>query len=73
MRTTRNIEQVFSKIKSINNDIRYKLITRNFRQLPNFEEIYKDYYKENKYVNWKTMNKFNNNPYFIEKEKRNLI
>lgn len=69
MRTTRNIEQVFSKIKSINTDIRYLLIKRNFRQLPNFEEIYKDYYKENKYVNWKTMNKFNNNPYFIEKEK----
>lgn len=69
MRTTRNIEQVFSKIKSISTDIRYQLITRNFRQLPNFEEIYKDYYKENKYVNWKTMNKFNNNPYFKEKEK----
>ncbi|AWX70400.1 hypothetical protein DP067_03530 [Mycoplasmopsis anatis] len=70
MRTTRNIEQVFSKIKSISTDIRYELGKYNCLELPNFEEIYKNYYKEHKYVSWKVMNKYNYNTYFTETDKK---
>ncbi|QRI44002.1 hypothetical protein [Mycoplasma phage sp.] len=70
MRTTWNIEQVFSKIKSISTDVRYELGKYNSLELPNFEEIYKNYYKEHKYVSWKVMNKYNYSTYFTETDEK---
>ncbi|QRI44028.1 hypothetical protein [Mycoplasma phage sp.] len=68
MRTTRNIEQVFSKIKSIISDVKYDLIKNNFRELPDFQNLYENYYKENKYINpkWIIFEEFDN--FFIKDE-----
>lgn len=49
MRTTTNIEQVFPKIKSIISDVKYDLIKNNFRELPDFQNLYENYYQQTKY------------------------
>lgn len=66
MRTTRNIEQVFSKISDFLIDVRYWLINKNFDHLPDIEYIYNE-----KYVPTNIFNKiFPLNIYFESKKSK---
>lgn len=66
MRTTQNIEQIFSKISNFWIDIKYWLINKNFDHLPDIEYIYNE-----KYVPTNIFNKiFPLNVYFESKKSK---